>query len=121
MTASTTEYIAPVLPTARSNRVIIVGGGVAGIAATVALQSAGVKVTLLEARKSLGGRASARLIAGFPAVTATPTDLLERPLADAGPLPVADDGMVELSFRPFEIRPFRLKRAATTIPSDEGR
>jgi zeta-carotene desaturase len=37
---------------------IIVGGGVAGIAAAVALQSAGINVTLLESRKSLGGRAS---------------------------------------------------------------
>jgi zeta-carotene desaturase len=37
---------------------IIVGGGVAGIAAAVALESAGWNVTLLEARKSLGGRAS---------------------------------------------------------------
>ena len=71
-------------------------------------QSGDVVVRLYESR---GGRASARLIAGFPVVTATPTDLLERPLADAGPLPVAEGGMVELSFRPFEIRTFRLKRA----------
>jgi squalene-associated FAD-dependent desaturase len=38
--------------------VIIVGGGVAGIAAAVALESVGLTVTLIEARKSLGGRAS---------------------------------------------------------------
>jgi zeta-carotene desaturase len=38
--------------------VLIIGGGVAGIAAAVALESAGLKVTLIEARKSLGGRAS---------------------------------------------------------------
>ncbi len=37
---------------------IIIGGGVAGIAAAVALESAGWNVTLIEARKSLGGRAS---------------------------------------------------------------
>jgi zeta-carotene desaturase len=37
---------------------IIIGGGVAGIAAAVALESSGFHVTLLEARKSLGGRAS---------------------------------------------------------------
>ena len=38
--------------------VLIIGGGVAGIAAAVALESAGLNVTLIEARKSLGGRAS---------------------------------------------------------------
>jgi zeta-carotene desaturase len=37
---------------------LVIGGGVAGIAAAVALESAGVHVTLIEARKSLGGRAS---------------------------------------------------------------
>jgi squalene-associated FAD-dependent desaturase len=38
-------------------RVTIVGGGLAGMATAVALESAGVDVTLLEARRSLGGRA----------------------------------------------------------------
>jgi hydroxysqualene dehydroxylase len=40
-----------------SKKVIVVGGGLAGMAATVALESAGCEVTLLEARKTLGGRA----------------------------------------------------------------
>ncbi len=40
-----------------SPRIIIVGGGLAGMAAGVALQSAGARVTLIEARKTLGGRA----------------------------------------------------------------
>lgn len=38
-------------------RVVIVGGGLAGMAAAVALSSTDTRVTLLEARKSLGGRA----------------------------------------------------------------
>jgi len=39
------------------NRVVIVGGGLAGMSAAVALESSGANVTLIEARKSLGGRA----------------------------------------------------------------
>src|SRR5665213_974118 len=39
-------------------RVIIVGGGLAGMAAAIALEEAGAQVTLIESRKSLGGRAS---------------------------------------------------------------
>src|SRR5262245_42359931 len=36
---------------------VIVGGGLAGMAAAVALESAGLDVTLIEARRTLGGRA----------------------------------------------------------------
>jgi squalene-associated FAD-dependent desaturase len=38
-------------------RVVVVGGGLAGMAAAIALESAGNQVTLIEARKTLGGRA----------------------------------------------------------------
>lgn len=38
--------------------VIVIGGGLAGLAASVALAQAGAKVTLLESRPRLGGRAS---------------------------------------------------------------
>src|SRR3954464_10885752 len=41
-----------------ANGATVVGGGLAGIACAVALAARGVKVTLLEARHALGGRAS---------------------------------------------------------------
>ncbi len=44
-----------------SESVLIVGGGVAGIAAGAALSESGLKVTLLEKRPLLGGRASSYL------------------------------------------------------------
>lgn len=41
-----------------SGRVAVLGGGVAGLAAAVALHQAGRRVTLIEARNRLGGRAT---------------------------------------------------------------
>jgi alpha-mannosidase len=70
-------------------------------------QSGDVVVRLYESR---GGRASTRLTADFTIGTATATDLLERPLPDAGPLPVTGGRTVELSFRPFQILTLRLTR-----------
>ena len=40
------------------NDVIVIGGGLAGLAGAVALADAGLKVTLYERRTILGGRAS---------------------------------------------------------------
>lgn len=42
----------------RPSHVIVVGGGIAGIAASLVLARRGLRVTLLEARRRLGGRAS---------------------------------------------------------------
>jgi len=39
------------------SRVIVIGGGLAGMAAAVSLEAAGADVTLIEARRALGGRA----------------------------------------------------------------
>ncbi|MCX5689999.1 MAG: hydroxysqualene dehydroxylase HpnE [Planctomycetota bacterium] len=44
--------------THQCERVIVVGGGIAGIAAAVALARSGCSVTLLEQRRRLGGRAT---------------------------------------------------------------
>ncbi len=38
-------------------RIVVIGGGLAGMAAAAAMESAGIPVTLLEARATLGGRA----------------------------------------------------------------
>ncbi len=42
----------------QERRVVVIGGGLAGLAATTALASHGFRVTLLESRPRLGGRAS---------------------------------------------------------------
>lgn len=43
---------------AMSSRVVVIGGGLAGLAATCALAERGLRVTLLESRPRLGGRAT---------------------------------------------------------------
>lgn len=48
----------PESPKNNPSRVVVVGGGLAGMATAAALHSAGANVTLFEARRELGGRAS---------------------------------------------------------------
>lgn len=47
---------------ARVQSAIVIGGGLAGIAAALALTKQGVQVTLLESRQRLGGRAGSFIV-----------------------------------------------------------
>jgi len=49
---------APMSAAPMSARVVVIGGGLAGITAAIALASGGAQVTLLEARPRLGGATS---------------------------------------------------------------
>jgi alpha-mannosidase len=72
-------------------------------------RSGDVVVRLYESR---GGRARGVLRTGFPLAGAQVTDLLERPLPEAGADVVAgDDGGVGIALRPFQILTLRLRRA----------
>ncbi|MQY33522.1 hypothetical protein SRB17_14830 [Streptomyces sp. RB17] len=80
------------------------GEGVTVEAVKLADDASGdVVVRLYESR---GGRARGVVRTGFPLAGASVTDLLERPLADAG----ADDGGVPVELRPFQILTLRLRR-----------
>ncbi|MGP3982777.1 alpha-mannosidase [Streptomyces sp. KR80] len=65
---------------------------------------------VVRAYESRGGRAAARLTAGFGVTGVTVCDLLERPLAEV-PQPERAGDSVLLSLRPFEIVTLRLSRA----------
>jgi alpha-mannosidase len=60
--------------------------------------------------ESLGGRTRTTVRPGFPHTGATVTDLLERPLADAQPLTIAEDGTVTVGLRPFQVLTLRFRR-----------
>ena len=51
---------------ARSPSVIVIGGGIAGVAAARALYDASFQVVLLESRERLGGRVHTDFSFGFP-------------------------------------------------------
>ena len=69
-------------------------------------RSGDVVVRLYE---SLGGKARATLVPGFPVSGARPVDLLERDV-DAPGVTATDDA-VELELRPFQLVTLRLPRA----------
>jgi monoamine oxidase len=69
--AATTRFDGgdPAIPsgaTGEPTRVVVVGAGMAGLAAASALRNAGVEVVVLEARDRLGGRTWTRDVGGVP-------------------------------------------------------
>ncbi|MER7818535.1 protoporphyrinogen oxidase [Streptomyces sp. NPDC096153] len=70
-------------PHARPGRVVVIGGGIAGLAAAHRLAVSGVRVTLLEATDRLGGKLRAGEIAGAPVDLGAESMLARRPEAVA--------------------------------------
>ncbi|MEU4493592.1 protoporphyrinogen oxidase [Streptomyces sp. NBC_00210] len=63
----------------RTGHVVVIGGGIAGLAAAHRLVSAGVRVTLLEATDRLGGKLQAGEIEGAPVDLGAESMLARRP------------------------------------------
>ncbi|MFG2760144.1 protoporphyrinogen oxidase [Streptomyces wuyuanensis] len=70
-------------PHARSGRFVVIGGGIAGLAAAHRLATSGARVTLLEATDRLGGKLQAGEIAGAPVDLGAESMLARRPEAVA--------------------------------------
>ncbi|MEV0926847.1 protoporphyrinogen oxidase [Streptomyces spongiicola] len=70
-------------PRARAGRVVVIGGGIAGLAAAHRLATSGVRVTLLEAGARLGGKLRTGEIAGAPVDLGAESVLARRPEAVA--------------------------------------
>ena len=79
--------------TSTAGRVVVVGGGIAGLAAAYDLARAGAEVTLLEASERLGGKLHADEIAGVPVDLGAESLLARRPeaLALAREVGLGDD------------------------------
>jgi alpha-mannosidase len=75
------------------------------LASAVKLADDGSGDVVVRVYEALGARARARLELGFEAATVTATDLLERPLPDAGP--ELTGAGVDLILRPFQILTLR--------------
>lgn len=71
----------PTPPAGPAPHVVVVGGGIAGLAAADRLLSAGARVTLLEATDRLGGKLMAGEIAGAPVDLGAESMLARRPEA----------------------------------------
>lgn len=65
----------------RTRHVVVIGGGIAGLAAAHRLLAAGVRVTLLEAGPRLGGKLRAGELAGVPVDLGAESVLARRPEA----------------------------------------
>ena len=63
----------------RAGHVVVVGGGIAGLAAAHRLLDSGVRVTLLEATDRLGGKLEAGEIEGAPVDLGAESMLARRP------------------------------------------
>ncbi|GAA0451194.1 glycoside hydrolase family 38 C-terminal domain-containing protein [Streptomyces sp. NPDC046215] len=81
--------------------------GEAVVVSAVKLADDGSGDVVVRLYESLGGRARARLEAGFAVAAASGCDLLERP----GSAVAVEDGRILLALRPFEIVTLRLSRA----------
>lgn len=66
---------------ARTSHVVVIGGGIAGLAAAHRLLGSGVRVTLIEASGRLGGKLRAGEIAGVPVDLGAESMLARRPEA----------------------------------------
>ncbi|MCS0606139.1 glycosyl hydrolase-related protein [Streptomyces sp. LP11] len=80
------------------------------VVTAVKLADDGSGDVVVRCHEAHGGRARATLTAGFEIADVTPTDLLERPLADTEP-PARDGDRITLRLRPFELTTLRLRRA----------
>ncbi|MGW0547495.1 protoporphyrinogen oxidase [Streptomyces altiplanensis] len=82
-TRSGFERVDPMNVEPRTGRVVVIGGGISGLAAAHRLAGAGARVTLLEATDRLGGKLLAGEIAGAPVDLGAESMLARRPEAVA--------------------------------------
>ncbi|MFF3340326.1 protoporphyrinogen oxidase [Streptomyces flavidovirens] len=82
-TRSGFERVDPMNVESRTGHVVVIGGGISGLAAAHRLVGAGARVTLLEATDRLGGKLLAGEIAGAPVDLGAESMLARRPEAVA--------------------------------------